>query len=214
MLLQSVITGITTLSQYALTTGGPAVMSIGWVVVCFMTFFVGLGMAEITSGYPTSGGPYFWSAMLAPDQKKGAFFSWITGWFNFLGQIAVTTGITFGCAGLISTLATVKSGYEPTAARTLGIYAALLTSHGLINTFGISVLKYLNNSSIIFHSVGVFSFAVAVVAAAPTHRSASEVFGFFYDGTGIPPAEGWSIRASPAYVACIGCLMAQYTITG
>lgn len=36
-------------------------------------------MAEITSAHPTSGGPYFWAAMLAPDEKSAAFYSWITG---------------------------------------------------------------------------------------------------------------------------------------
>lgn len=150
-------------------------MSVGWIIVCFMTLFVGLGMAEITSAHPTSGGPYFWAAMLAPNDRYGAFFSWITGWFNFLGQVAVTTGITFGLAQLIPTLATVKSGYEPSAAKTVGIYAALLVSHGLVNTFGVHILRYLNNSSIILHSVGVSCFAIAVVAKAPTHQSASFV---------------------------------------
>lgn len=76
----SCITGITTLFYYGLTDGGPAVMTIGWLVVSFFTTFVGLGMAEVTSAHPTSGGPYFWAAMLAPDARKAAFFSWITGW--------------------------------------------------------------------------------------------------------------------------------------
>ena len=57
-MIQSVITGITTLFEYGLTTGGAAVMSVGWIVVNFFTFFVGLGMAEVTSAHPTSGGPY------------------------------------------------------------------------------------------------------------------------------------------------------------
>lgn len=35
--------------------------------------------------------------------------------------------------------------------------------------------------------------------------------GKFYDATGDPT---WGERASPAYVACIGILMSQYTITG
>ena len=131
--------------------------------------------------------------------------------FNFLGQVAVTTGITFGCAGLISTLATVQSDYKPTAAKTIGIYAALLVSHGTINTFGVRLLRYLNNSSVVLHSVGVTCFAIALLAKAPTHQSAKFVFASFYDGTGDP---GWSVRASPAYVAVCGVLMSQYTITG
>jgi amino acid transporter len=209
----SVITGLTTLFSYGLNTGGPAVMSIGWIVVSFFTFIVALGMAEIVSAVPTSGGPYFWSAILAPP-GHAAFASWITGWFNLLGQVAVTTGITFGCAGLISTLATVKTGYEPTPGKTLGIYAALLVSHGAVNTFGVHILRYLNNTSILLHSAGVTAICIAVLAKAPTHQPASFVFGTFNDGTGLNGADGWSIRASPAYIACCGALLSQYTLTG
>ncbi|KAJ6014886.1 APA family basic amino acid/polyamine antiporter [Penicillium herquei] len=188
----SVITGITTLFSYGLNTGGPGVMTVGWIVVSAMTFFVGLSMAEIVSAIPTSGGPYFWAAMLAPH-KYAPFLSWLTGWFNFVGQFAVTTGISFGCAGLIATAATIKTSWVPTAGQEIGIYAAILISHGLINTLGVA------------------SLAIAVVAKAPTHRSAAEVFQHFYDGTGDP---GWSVRASPAYVAICGILLSQYTITG
>ena len=60
----SVITGIITLFYYGLNTGEPGVMSVGWIVVSFFTLFVGLGMAEITSAHPTSGGPYFWAASM------------------------------------------------------------------------------------------------------------------------------------------------------
>ena len=182
-------------------------------MVAFFTFIVALGMAEIVSAIPTSGGPYFWAAMLAPP-KHAAFAAWMTGWFNLLGQVAITTGVTFGEAGLISTLATVKTDYVPTAGRTIGIYAALLISHGTVNTFGVHILKYLNNTSILLHSAGVTSIAIACLAKAPTHQSASFVFSTFYDGTGMNGAEGWSVRASPAYLACCGALLSQYTMTG
>ena len=135
--------------------------------------------------------------------------------------MAVTTGITFGCANLLSTLATVKGGFEPTPAKVLGIYAALLCSHAMVNTFGVSLLRYLNNTSIVLHSLGVSAFAIAIVAAAPTHQPASFVFATFYDGTGAvldedtgATADGWGVRASPAYVAVCGILLTQYTITG
>ena len=148
-------------------------MSIGWIVVSFFTMFVGLGMAEVVSAIPSAGGPYFWSAILA-TKKNAPFASWVTGWFNLLGQVAVTTGITFGCAGLISTLAEIN-GYVPSAGKTLGIYAALLFSHGMVNSFGVHILRYLNNTSIVLHSLGVFSLAVAVLAKAPHHQSAKFV---------------------------------------
>jgi amino acid transporter len=175
-----------------------------------MTMFVGLSMAEIVSAIPSAGGPYFWAAMLAPH-KYSAFFSWLTGWFNFVGQFAVTTGISFGLAGLISTTAQVKNNYVSTPGKTIAIYIGILISHIIVNSFGVKFLRYLNNSSILFHSVGVASVAIAVVAKAPTHQSAKAVFATFYDGTGVDGAVGWSERASPAYVAIIGILTAQYS---
>jgi len=87
-------------------------------------------------------------------------------------------------------------------------------SHGVLNSIGVHLLRYLNNSSIILHSLGVGSLAIAIVAKAPTHRTAKEVFATFNDGTGVDGAAGWSEVASPAYVAICGILIAQYTITG
>ncbi|ORY69058.1 amino acid/polyamine transporter I [Pseudomassariella vexata] len=209
----SVITGITTLFSYGLNTGGPAVMSIGWIVVSLFTMTVAIAMAEIVSAIPTSGGPYFWAALLAPP-KYSPFAAWLTGWFNLLGQVAVTTGISFGLANLIATAATVKNaGYEATSAKTIGIYAAVLVSHGLVNSFGVHVLRFLNNASIILHSAGVTALCIAVLAQAPTHQPGSFVFGQFYDGTGID-GEGWSVRASTGYVVVCGSLLSQYTLTG
>ncbi|KAF8334150.1 APC amino acid permease [Cantharellus anzutake] len=203
----SVITGTSSLFLFGLTTGGPAVMVWGWVVVAFFTMIVGLAMAEVCSSIPTSGGPYFWSSRVAKG-RYSAFAAWMTGWFNLLGQVAVTTGISFACATFISTVATIKSSYVPNSRKTIGIYAAVLISQGLMNTFGIHLLGFFNQLSIFWHAIGTTSLVIAVLAKAPTHQSAKFVFTTFYDGT------GWGDRASHAYVAIIGILMAQYTLTG
>lgn len=204
----SVMTGIPSLFAYGLTTGGPAVMVWGWVVVAFFTMMVGLAMAEVCSAHPTSGGPYFWAAMLSkPSQAPLA--SWVCGWFNLLGQVAVTTGISFACANFLAALCTFKTGWTPTPNSTIGIYAAILVSQGLINTFGVRALKYLNNVSVWWHAIGTVALVIAILVKAPTKQPASFVFQQFVDGTG-----GWAERASPAYVIVIGCLMAQYTLTG
>lgn len=170
-------------------------------------------MAEILSSIPTSGGPYFWAYMLAP-QTQAPFFAWITGWFNLLGQIAVTTGIDFGLATLISTTAQVINGYNPSAGKTLGILAVVLTSHVAINLFSVRTLRYMIYTSIGLNTIGVGCLAIAVLAKAPHHQTSKFVFSKFYDGTGLDGEEGWAMRASPAYVAATGVLMSQYTILG
>ena len=82
---------------------------------------------------------------------------------------------------------------------------------GLINTFGVHLLKYLNNVSIWWHAIGTFAVVISILAAAPKLQSGSFVFTQFLDGTGDP---GWSVRSSKGYVVMIGILMAQYTLTG
>jgi amino acid transporter len=115
-------------------------------------------------------------------------------------------------AGLVATAAAVKNDYGPSPDKTIGIYAAILVSHGLVNTFGVHVLRYLNNVSIVLHSAGITAICIAVLAKAPTHQPASFVFGYFYDGSGLKGADGWSIRASPAYIALCGALLSQFTV--
>lgn len=75
------------------------------------------------------------------------------------------------------------------------------------------ILKNLNNVSILWHALGTTALTVAILAAAPKHQTGKFVFETFIDGTGLDGV-GWSQRASPAYVAVIGILLAQYTLTG
>ncbi|KAI9452251.1 APC amino acid permease [Russula earlei] len=208
----SVITGGTCLLPFGLTTGGPAVMVWGWVIVAFFTMLVGLAMAEICSAYPTSGGPSYWAAIIS--KPKGArLASWVTGWFSVLGQVAVTTGVSIPCAEFISTTATICTNYQPSTHKTIGIFAAILFAQGTINTFGIHVLKYLSIISVWWNSLGTISLLIAILTAAPKHQSGKFVFRTFIDGTGVDGV-GWSQRSSPVYVAVIGILMAQWTMTG
>lgn len=138
---------------------------------------------------------------------------------------------SFACATFISTVATINTSFVPNEKTTIGVYAAVLVSQGmswpiyffppsstltgyvlgLINTFGVHLLKYLNNVSIWWHAVGTFAVVISILAAAPKHQSGTFVFTQFLDGTGDP---GWSVRSSKGYVVMIGILMAQYTLTG
>ena len=101
----------------------------------------------------------------------------------------------------------------PTPRITICIYAGVLVLQSLINTFGIQFLKYINNISIWWHAIGTTVVIIAVLAAAPTHQSAKFVFTTFIDNTGVDGV-GWSQRAGGAYVAIIGILTAQYSLSG
>ncbi|KAH9981654.1 APC amino acid permease [Russula compacta] len=208
----NVIVGVSSLLFFGLVTGGPVVMVWGWVVVAFFTMLVGLAMAEICSAHPTSGGPYFWAAAIAKP-RDAPFVSWITGWFNLLGQVAGAAGISITCANFIATAADINSDSQPSSFSVFGLYVAVLFVQGIINTFGVRLLRRQSDVSVWWLFLGTFSLVVAVLVAAPGHQSSGFVFGTFIDNTGLDGA-GWSQSASPAYVVVIGLLMAQYTLTG
>ncbi len=200
----SILSGCLTLYGYGMATGGPAVIVWGWPFVGIMTLFVGLAMAEVCSSYPTAGGLYYWSAKLA--RTRGPAWSWFTGWFNFLGQVAVTAGIDFGAALFINALLSLQFGTPTYHWVTVLIYGGVLLLHGLLNQFGIKLVALLNDISVWWHILGVLIIVSVLIFVPSHHQSASFVFGHLVNNTGL--SLGWW------YIIPIGLLLAQYTFTG
>src|SRR5829696_386023 len=199
----SILSGCLTLYAFGMNTGGPAVIVWGWPIVGLFTLFVGLAMAEVCSSFPTAGGLYYWAAKLA--KNNSAAWSWFTGWFNFLGQVAVTAGIDFGAAFFLNAFLDLQFGFDTRAWHTILLFGLILLVHGAINQFGVRIVALLNDISVWWHVIGV-AVIVGVLAFVPdNHQSASFVFGEFVNNT------GWQ---SSLYVALIGLLLAQYTLTG
>jgi amino acid permease (GABA permease) len=200
----SILSGCLTLYGYGMGTGGPSIIVWGWPIVGIMTLFVGLSMAEVCSSFPTAGGLYYWAAKLAPA-NSGPAWSWFTGWFNFLGQVAITAGIDFGAAFFINALLNLEFSTPTYHWVTILIFAAVLLVHGLLNQFGIRLVALLNNVSVWWHILGVL-IIVSVLTFVPSHhQSAKFVFTSTFNDT------GWH---SIFYVLLLGLLLAQYTFTG
>jgi amino acid permease (GABA permease) len=199
----SILSGCLTLYGYGMNTGGPAIIVWGWPIVGIMTLMVGLAMAEVCSSFPTAGGLYYWSAKLA--RRNGAAWSWFTGWFNFLGQVAVTAGIDFGAAFFINAWLNLMWGTSTAHWVTILIFAIVLAVHGLLNQFGIKLVSLLNDVSVWWHIIGVLLIVAVLVFVPSHHASASYVFSSTFNAT------GWH---STFYVLLLGLLLAQYTFTG
>jgi amino acid permease (GABA permease) len=200
----SILSGCLTLYYFGMDLGGPAVIIWGWLGVGVMTLLVGLAMAEVCSSYPTAGGLYYWAAKLAP--KNGPAWSWFTGWFNFIGQVAVTAGIDFGAAFFINAFLNLQFGLGFGHWETIVIFAIVLGVHGMLNQFGIRLVARLNDISVWWHILGVLVI-VAVLAFAPDHHLATkDVFTGLFNNSGLNL--GWW------YIIPVGLLMAQYTFTG
>jgi amino acid permease (GABA permease) len=199
----SVLSGCLTLYYFGMTYGGPVVIVWGWIIVGLFTTIVGLGMAEIASAYPTAGGLYYWSSRLA--ENNSAAWSWFTGWFNLLGQVAVTAGIDFGFATFFTLFLNLTTNFPDSTGWILTVYGCVLVAHGLLNSFGVRLVAFLSDVSAWWHILGVLTIAVVLFFVPSHHASASFVFTKF---------ENESTLGVPWFVFMIGLLMAQYTFTG
>ncbi|MEW5318750.1 MAG: hypothetical protein WDW38_009945 [Sanguina aurantia] len=188
-----------TYGSVALTYGGPVGAIWGWVIVSFMSMTVALSMAEICSAFPTAGGLYWWSARMA-GPKWGPFASWTTGYFNLLGQAALTAGMCTGADG--------PGAVILTNTQLLGVYAACLVCHGLINSLAVNLLGWINSVSAWWNLVGVIAIIIIIPAVAPSHQAASFVFGSF-----TPQMDMTQVYGS-AYNFLVAMLMSQWTMTG
>src|SRR5947208_5845760 len=225
----SILSGCLTLYGFGMLTGGPVLIVWGWPFVGIMTLFVGLSMAEVCSSYPTAGGLYYWSAKLA--RKNGPAWSWFTGWFNMLGQVAITAGIDFGLAAIFSGFLNVAFNVTTTKVILLTIYTVVLILHGLLNTFGVRLVAAFNNVSVWWHVFGVAVIVVLLVVIPDQHTSFSSMFSWAASTAALTTAPGAAatggfvnysgFSSSPipfigitAYIFLIGLLLAQYTLTG
>ena len=205
----SILAGGMTAYWLGMVTGGPRVITLGWIIVGFFALLVGMAMGEICSAYPTAGGLYFWSAKLA--RRNGARWSWFTGWFNLLGQIGVIASVDYALAIFIAYFIRMfDDSYRLTVLGIFGIFLLVLIAHGLLNTFGVSVIRILGDISVWWHVVGVVIIFFVLMTVPDDTIGLDGVFD-----QAPPGLTGWTGGAFiSVYLFGLGLLLAQYTITG
>src|SRR5438045_6577758 len=163
----SILAGAITSYGIAMVAGGPLSITVGWLFVGGMVTLVALAMAEVCSVYPTAGALYWWASALARRNKPA--WAWFVGWFNFLGEVAVTAAIDFGAATTTMAFLSLTAGINVTAWNTFLTFLIIIAAHGLLTTFGVNLVKVLSDVSAGWHLVGV-AVIVLVLAVVPDHH--------------------------------------------
>ena len=205
----SILAGCLTSYYIAFGQGGPVAITWGWLLVGLMSTIVALAMAEIASSMPTAGGLYYWSSRLGSPA-----WGWFTGWFNLVGQIAVTAAIGYGLATFATALMNFWFDYPNTKEWIYVMYAIVLTIALVINLMNVRITSMLNTISAYWHMVGVAVIVAVLIIVPDNHQSLGYVFGETINATGFGTGgENFSSLVF-WYVFATGLLMAQYTITG
>jgi amino acid transporter len=204
----SILAGCLTSYYIAFQWGGPVAITWGWLIVGTFCTIVALAMGEIASTYPTAGGLYFWASKLGSPA-----WGWFTGWFNLIGQIAVTAAIDYGAAIFTTSLLNLWFPGLPNTRHSIFVtFSVIIFLHLLLNLLGVRLLAMLNSISAWWHMAGVAVIVLILIVVPDHHQSAGYVFGKTINNSGFS-GHGFS---SPVFwfVFGLGLLMAQYTITG
>jgi amino acid transporter len=203
----SILAGCLTSYYIAFNNGGPVAISWGWLLVGLMSTIVALAMAEIASVFPTAGGLYYWASRLGSPA-----WGWFTGWFNLVGQIAVTAAIGYGLAIFLTALLNFWFDYSNTKEWTLLTYSIVIALAVLVNMFRVTITAMLNTISAYWHMAGVAVIVLVLIFVPDRHQSIGYVFGETINNSGFS-GQGWGSIVF-WFVFGLGLLMSQYTITG
>jgi amino acid transporter len=213
----SVLAGTFTTFAFAWQNGGPIAVSIGWPVLCFFVLMVAFSMAELTSRYPTAGGPYWWAHDLG-----GKGWSWMTGWFNIVGLVGIVASVAYGAAFFLYTLLGLYTvdvlgvNFGDSAhvlSETFLLFLIILAFITVLNIFGDQVLALLNNISVGWHVLGVAVIIGLLVFVPDSHQDAGFVFGERINNNGAFDGSTTSLGFW-LLVLPVGFLLAMYTQTG
>ncbi len=200
----SILSGCLNSYYIAWNNGGPIAITWGWLLVGVFCVLISMAMGEIASAMPTAGALYYWASKLG-----GPAWGWFTGWFNLIGQIAVTAAIDYGGALFITpTLSYITDGAVGTDLVTIFVvFTVIMVLHLVVNLVGVNILGRLNSFSAWWHMIGVLIIVAVLIAIPEQHQSIGFVFGETINNSGFSDSSFW-------FVFGLGLLMAQYTITG
>jgi amino acid transporter len=213
----SVLAGTFTTFGQAWNAGGPLAISIGWPIISILILLVALSMAELTSAFPTAGGPYWWAHRLG-----GPGWSWFTGWFNIVGLIGIVASVGYGAASFlyatlglygVNVFGVSFSDTHHILAETFVLFLLILGLYAVLNIFSSPLVALFNNISVFWHVFGVIVIIALLVFVPDTHQSTGWVFGHKINNTGF---DAGSTASFPFWILVmpVGFLLTMYTITG
>jgi amino acid transporter len=207
----SILAGCFTNFGAGFNNGGPISISWSWPILGVFILIIGFTMSELVSAYPTSGGIYWWAAKLG-----GPAAGFFTGWLNLIGLVAVTAGVSYGCATFIDlTFSTWSESYAGSYSlqRVFWTFLAVLAVAAVLNIFSSHLMAIMNNVSVWWHVVGASAIVLILIIIPDQHQSFSYVFTERFNNSGY--ADGsTSTMGFWFFIVPFGFLLTQYTITG
>lgn len=185
-------TALSVSMSLALPSGGPSSVIWGLVTSGICNVCLSMSLSEFLSAFPTAAGQYHWVAFVTPPKYR-RIASWITGWINVGGWIALSaTGGLLGSQLIIGLISLMHPSYESERWHQFLIFIAYSLIGFLVNAFATALLPLANKTSFCWSISGFVIICIVVLAtASPNFADGSWVFGKFINNTGWPNGIAW-----------------------
>jgi choline transport protein len=176
----------------ALPSGGSTSVIWGLVTAGICNLALAASLAEFLSAYPTAGGQYHWVAVIS-WKKWVPILSWIIGWINVGGWIALTaTGGLLGSQLIVGVISFMTPSYTAQRWHQFLIYIGYNLFAFLLNAFGTLILPMFTKAAFIWSIAGFAIICITLLTcASPHYQSGSFVYRDFINQTGWPDGLAW-----------------------
>ncbi|KAK5999995.1 hypothetical protein QM012_005083 [Aureobasidium pullulans] len=189
-----------------LAQGGTVTILYGLIGIAIINLCVALSIGEVASAYPSAGGQYIWSALLAKTPRARKVLSFVVGWVTVFEWLTVTASVVIILAQV--TFAIVQLLHPDFVIAPWQVYVVYLAVNIMSvtwNIFGLRKMPWIGKVFFYFSSAVFISVLVAVVAKAPSYQSNTFVWGTYTNKI------GWT---SPFVVVSTGPVNPGYVYAG
>ncbi|KIW04345.1 uncharacterized protein PV09_04635 [Verruconis gallopava] len=197
--------GISATLALSIMSGGSVTLLYGVIVIFVTVGCSALSLAEMSSVWPTAGGQYHWTNILAPKAWSRSLSYWC-GSANLFGWIATSAGVAIIPPQLI---AAIVISYDPSYVverwHIFLMFQALNVSFTLYNIFLLKRAAWIHDVGFVIGLVGFFVIFITCLVRSPTKQSSEFVWATFQNNS------GWS---SDGVVFLTGLVNANYIYSG
>jgi choline transport protein len=176
----------------ALPSGGPTSVIWGLVTAGICNMALAASLAEFLSAYPTAGGQYHWVAVISWKEWV-PILSWIIGWINTAGWVALTaTGGLLGSQLIVGVISFMVPSYSAKRWHQFLIYIGYNLFAFLVNAVGTVILPLFTKAAFTWSIAGFAIICITLLAcSSPHYQSGSFVYREFINQTGWPDGLAW-----------------------
>lgn len=178
-----------------LSQGGTVVVLYGLIAIAIINVFLALNLGELASAYPTAGGQYVWSAILAKGQRTRRIVSFAVGWTTLFAWITTTASVVMILAEVV--FAVVELYRPDFNLQRWQVYLVYLATNWLsiaYNIFCSSRAPFVGKAFFYFSTLVFLAILGTVVGKAPAYNSNKFVWATYTNET------GWVKGAGGAFV--------------